>query len=67
MLRDKKRVPLTLHGLDLLEQEFHSIEFAADLSLKMGRQRTAIARSQLLEPLPTIATQRFIPSYALRE
>src|SRR6202021_842593 len=67
LLCGQKRIPFVLHGLDLLEQEFQSIEFAADLSLEVRRQRTAIARSQLLESLPTTATQRFIPSCALRK
>ena len=67
LLCGQKRIPFALHGLDLLEQELQSIEFAADLSLEMRRQRTAIARSQLLESLPTTATQRFIPSCALRK
>src|SRR4029077_5923116 len=41
-------------------------EISESVAIKW-RQRTAIARSQLLESLPTTATQRFIPSCALRK
>jgi hypothetical protein len=61
----QKCVPFALHELDPLGQKFQSIKLAADLSLEVRPQRTAIARSQLLDSLPTIATQRFIPSYTL--
>ena len=50
LLRGKQRVPLGLHRLDLLEQQFEPIEFTADLGLEMRRQRTAIAGLQLVEP-----------------
>ena len=66
-LRGKQRVPLGLHRLDLLEQQFEPIEFAADLGLEMHRQRAAIARLQLVKPLPPIATQRLVAGYALGE
>jgi hypothetical protein len=39
---------------DLLKQEFKSIEFTADLSLEMRRQRSAIACPQLVEPLASM-------------
>jgi hypothetical protein len=67
LLRGKQRVPLGLHHLDLLEQQFEPIELTADLSLQMLWQRTAIARPQLVEPSPTVTTQRLVPAYALRE
>ena len=51
LARSEQRVPLGLHRLDLFEQQFEPIEFAADLRLQMLRQGTAIARPQLLEPL----------------
>ena len=67
LLRGEQRVPLGLHRLDLLKQQFEPIEFTADLSLEMLWQGTAIARPQLVEPLPTIAAQRLVPGHALGE
>jgi hypothetical protein len=67
LLCGQKRVPFALRALDLLEQEFQSIEFAADLSREMPRPRTTIARSQLLEPLPTIATRGSYPAMPCEE
>ena len=63
LLRGKQRVPLGLHLLDLLEQQFEPIELTADLSLQMLWQWTAIARPQLVEPSPTVTTQRLRRSY----
>src|ERR1019366_3450793 len=60
-------VPLGLDGLDLFNQQLNSMELAADLSLEMRRQRTPIARLQLVEPLASIATQRLVVRYALGE
>jgi hypothetical protein len=56
-----------LHSLDLLEQQFAPIELTTDLSLEMLRQGTAVARLELVEPSPTVATQRLVAGYALRE
>ena len=67
LLRGQQRVPLGLHGFDLLEQQFEPIELTADLDLKMHRQGTAIARPQFVEPSPTIATQRLVSGHALGE
>ena len=67
LLRGKQRVPLGLDRLDLLEQQFEPIELAADLSLEMLWQGTAIARPQLVEPSPTVAAQRLVTGYALGE
>src|SRR5258708_15213133 len=47
LLRGKQRVPLCLHRLDLLEQQFEPIELTSDLSLQMLWQRPTIARAQL--------------------
>ena len=60
LLRGKQHVPLGLHRLDLLEQQFEPIELPADLSLEMLWQGTAIARPQLVEPLPSIAAKRLV-------
>ena len=67
LLRGKQRVPLCLHRLDLLEQQFEPIELTADLSLQMLWQGTTIARPQFVEPSPTVTMQRFVPAHTLRE
>src|ERR1700756_90224 len=67
LLRGKQRLPFCLPRLDLLEQQFESIELTTDLSLQMVWQRTTIARPQFVEPSPTVTTQRFVPAHALRE
>src|SRR5258708_2443682 len=67
LLRGKQRVPLGLHHLDLLEQQFEPIELTADLSLQMLWQTTTIARPQFVEPSPTVTMQRFVPAHTLRE
>jgi hypothetical protein len=51
---DEQSVPLSLNGLDLLNQELKAIEFSADLSLEMRRQRMTIARLQLVETVAAI-------------
>src|ERR1700745_1407265 len=38
-----------------------------DLSPEMVRQGTAVARLELVEPSPAVATQRLVAGYALRE
>jgi hypothetical protein len=38
-------IPLSLGQLDLIEQQFEPIEFAADLDFEMCRQSTAVVRS----------------------
>jgi hypothetical protein len=38
LLRGKQHVPLGLHRLDLLEQQFQPIEFTANLRLQVIRQ-----------------------------
>jgi hypothetical protein len=48
-------IPLSLGQLDLSEQQFEPIEFAADLDFEMCRQSTAVASRQVLEPLASIA------------
>ena len=58
---------LGLYRLDLFQKQFEPIEFPADLSLQMIRQRAAIARLQLVEPLASIAAQRLVVGYALAE
>ena len=65
--RGKQGVPLSFDGLDLLDQQLKSIELTADLSLKMRRQGTAIARLQLVEPLSPVAPQRLVVGYTLGE
>ena len=45
--RSEQRISLSLHGLDLLEQEFEPIKLAADLRLQMRRQRTTITGPEL--------------------
>ena len=59
-MRGKQRVPFGLRPLDVIEQQFEPIEFAANLGLEIHRQRTAIPRRQLVEPLASIAAQRLV-------
>ena len=56
-----------LDGLDLVDQQFEPVDLPADLGLQMHRQRLAVARAQLLEPLAAVAPQRLIVAYSLRE
>src|SRR5271155_4249283 len=65
--RSEQRVLPGLYRLDLFQKQFEPIEFPADLSLQMIRQRAAIARLQLVEPLVAIAAQRLVVGYALAE
>ena len=58
-------VPLGLHSLDLLEQQFEPIEFSDKPALRCWGSM-AIA-SSAVQPDPPIATQRLIPGCALRE
>ena len=44
MFRGKQPVPLDLHRVNLLEQQFQAIEFTVKLSLQMRWQGTAITR-----------------------
>jgi hypothetical protein len=62
-----QRVPLGLHSLDLLEQQFEPIKFSTNLGFEMWGQATAIASLKRIQPNPPIATQRLIPGCALRE
>jgi hypothetical protein len=43
LFRVEQRVPLGLHSLDLLEQQFEPIEFSTHLGFEMLGQATAIA------------------------
>ena len=65
--RSEQRVLPGLYRVDLFQKQFEPIEFPADLSLQMIRQRAAIARLQLVEPLASIAAQRLVVGYALAE
>ena len=67
VFRGKQRIPLGLHCLDLLEQQFEPVEFAANLGLQMIRQRTTIAGLELFQPLPPVATKRVVFGYPLGE
>ena len=44
-------VPLGLHRLDLLEQQFQPIEFTANLRLQVIRQPATIAGQERIQPL----------------
>ena len=67
MRRNQQRVPLSLHGFDLLEQQFEPIELAVDLRLEMRRQGTTIAGLEFFQPLVPITAQRLVSGYALTE
>ena len=60
LLRQRAGVPLGLHRLDLLEQQFEPIEFTADLRLQVSRQQATIAGLELIQPLPPVAAQRLV-------
>src|SRR5208283_3671651 len=60
LLRGEHRVSLDLRHLDLIEQQFQPIEFAADLGLEMRRQGAAVSRRQFVETLALIAAQRLV-------
>jgi hypothetical protein len=63
----ERRVPLGLHSLDLLEQQFEPIEFSTNLGFEMLGQATAIASLERIQPRSPVAAQRLIPGCALRE
>lgn len=63
LLGSEHSVTLGLDRLDLLEQQFEPIEFAADLRLQVCRQRTAVAGLTLLQSLAAIAAQRLVVGY----
>src|SRR5581483_2457618 len=63
----QQRILLSLHRLDLLEQQFDPVKLAAHLRLQMRRQRPTVARAQGLKSGPPVATQRRIAGDALRE
>ena len=63
----EQRVPLGLHSLDLLEQQFEPIEFSTNPGFEMLGHATAIACLERIQPRPPIASQRLIPGCALRE
>ena len=67
VFRGKQRIPLGLHCLDLFEQQFEPVEFAANLGLQMIRQRATIAGLELFQPLQPIATKRVVFGYPLGE
>ena len=46
----EQRVPLGLHSLDLLEQQFEPIEFLTNLGFEMSGQATAIASLKRIQP-----------------
>jgi hypothetical protein len=50
----EQRVPLGLHSLDLLEQQFEPIEFSTNLGFEMLRQATAIASLERMRVFPRI-------------
>ena len=61
--RGKQSIPLGLHRLDLIEQQFKSIELTANLPLQMIRQRMPITGLELFQPLPSIAAERLVSGY----
>jgi hypothetical protein len=65
LLRGKQQVPLGLHRLDLLEQQFQSIEFTANLRLRVIRQQLTITGLQRVQPLPPVAALRLVARYPL--
>ena len=65
--RGEQGVPFRFDGLDLPKKQLEPIELAVDLTFEMRRQRTPIARLQLVEPLASIAAQRLVVGDALRE
>src|SRR5271168_3492099 len=56
----EQRVPLGLHSLDLLEQQFEPIEFSTNLGFEMLGQATAVASLERIQPRPSIAAQRLM-------
>ena len=65
--RRQQRVPLALHGLDLLEKQFEPIELTVDLRFEMLGQGTAIAGLEFFQPLAPVAAQRLVSGDALAE
>ena len=65
--RGQQRVPLALHGLDLLEKQLEPIEFTFDLRFEMRGQGTAIAGLKFFQPVAPIAAQRLVSADALTE
>lgn len=54
-------------GLDLFQNKFQPIEFAADLRLQMGGQWSPVAGLKFLQLLTPIAAQRLVAGHALAE
>ena len=67
LCRSQQRVPLTLHGFDLLEKQFEPIDLAVDLRLEMLGQETAIAGLEFFQPLVPVAAERLVSGYPLAE
>src|SRR3954465_1577533 len=63
----QQRLLLALHRRDLVEQQFETIELAADLGFQMSRQQASVPRPQGLEPRPSISPYRRVVGYSLRE
>ena len=56
--RAEHRIPLSLHGLDLLKRELEFIKFASNLCLQMLGQRTTISGPEFLKPRPSFARNK---------
>src|SRR5438132_3968394 len=65
--RHQQRIPFGLDRLDLFQQQFGPIEFAADLRLQMRRQFPPVARSQGVDARTPVAPQRLVTGDPLRE
>ena len=65
MFHGQHRVPRGLHGLDLFEKKFKSIELTVDERFKMRRKGAAVAGLEFFKPLAPVAAQRLISGYAL--
>src|SRR5215213_8704804 len=63
----EQSIPLRLYRLQLHEEEFQSVEFAADLRLQVGGQGAAVAGRQLFQPLAPVTMQGLVVGDALGE
>src|SRR3954469_12070177 len=60
-------IPLGFDSLDLFDQELEPIELPADLGLQALWKGAAIARDQLLKPLPAVSVQGLVVADPLGE
>jgi len=55
LLRTAQRIPLSLHSLDLIEQQFQTNRVHGESAPQVARQRTAVTGLECIQSPPSIA------------